>query len=97
MTPTKVDRTKITKLTDLPNVGPATAGDLKLLGFRHPEDLRGQDPYAMYDRLCRITNVRHDSCVIDVFISVTHFINGGKAKPWWDFTEQRKRTLAKLT
>lgn len=90
MNPAKVNRKKLLTLTDLPNVGPATAGDLELLGFHQPEDLKGQDPYLMYDRLCKATGIRHDPCVIDVFISITHFMDGGKAKPWWHFTKQRK-------
>ena len=94
MNPSKVKRDQVKSLLDLPNVGPATAGDLKLLGISKPEQLAGQDAYAMHERLCVLTKVKHDPCVIDVFLSVIHFANGGEPKPWWDFTEERKRTLA---
>lgn len=77
-------------LTDLPNVGKATAGDLRLLGIEHPRDLLGRDPYEMFDQLCAITRSNQDPCVIDVFLSVTAFINGGEPKPWWSFTAERK-------
>jgi hypothetical protein len=49
----------------------------------------------MYEQLCDITGAHHDPCVIDVFISITSFIKGGEAKPWWEFTAERKRTQAK--
>ena len=91
MHPDKVIREKLVKLTDLPNIGKASAADLVLLGITKPSDLLGQDPYTMYDRLCDITNQRHDPCVIDVFISITRFINGDEPKPWWHYTAERKR------
>ena len=91
MHPDKVIREKLVKLTDLPNIGKASAADLVLLGITKPSDLLGQDPYTMYERLCDITNQRHDPCVIDVFISITRFINGDEPKPWWHYTAERKR------
>lgn len=95
MHPNKVDRTRLVVLTDLPNIGKASAGDLELLGIHTPEQLVGQNPFALYARLCEKTGVRHDPCVIDVFMSVTAFMNGEDARPWWDFTAERKRLVAK--
>ncbi|HYW51923.1 MAG TPA: helix-hairpin-helix domain-containing protein, partial [Gemmatimonadaceae bacterium] len=88
------DRTTFTRLEQLPNVGKATAGDLRLLGIDVPQQLVGRDPYALYDELCRITNQRHDPCVMDVLIAVVRFMEGGPAVPWWTFTPERKRHLA---
>jgi hypothetical protein len=93
MNPSTVVREKVIKLTDLPNIGKASAADLELLGIENPQDLVGQDPYKMYEKLCVITGVKHDPCVIDVFISVTRFINGEDAKPWWAYTQERKLKL----
>jgi hypothetical protein len=95
MNPAKVVRENVVQLTDLPNVGPATAADLRLLGIDAPEGLKGRDPYELYDRLCTITRTRQDPCVLDVLISITHFAGGGDAKPWWAFTQERKRALRK--
>ena len=97
MNPSKVNRDKVKSLLDLPNVGPATAGDLKLLGISKPEQLIGQDAFAMHRRLCELTKVKHDPCVIDVFLSLVHFANGGDPKPWWDFTNERKQILRETT
>ena len=94
MSPQKVDRAKVRQLTDLPNVGKATANDLRLLGIHSPEQLCGACPFDMYERLCRATGYRHDPCVIDVFMSVVHFMNGEPPRPWWAFTEARKNILA---
>lgn len=90
-----MSRSTLVELTRLPNVGPATAADLRLLGIRSPAELRGRDPYAMHELLCRRTGQRHDPCVIDVFISVVRFMDGAPAKPWWHYTAERKATLAR--
>lgn len=55
--------------------------------------LLGKDPYAMYDELCRITGVRHDPCLIDVFIAATRYMSGEPATPWWKYTLERKLEL----
>ena len=94
MNPLKVDRARVTELTDLPNVGKVIANDLRLLGIHKPEQLAGQCPFELYKRLCEETGQRHDPCVIDIFMSITRFINGDPPLPWWKFTETRKQTLA---
>jgi hypothetical protein len=88
--PEKVNRDKLDKLTDLPNIGKAVAADLLLLGIQTPADLVGRDPYQMYQQLCDLTAIRHDPCMIDVFISITRFIAGEAPKPWWAYTHERK-------
>jgi hypothetical protein len=88
--PVKVRRDRLLALTDLPNIGPAMARDLRLLGFEHPGQLAGQNPQALYDRLCALTGVRQDPCVLDVFVSVTRFMDGEEPKPWWFYTPERK-------
>lgn len=85
------NRTALTDLEDLPNVGPAVAGDLRALGVRTPQDLCGRDPYRMYDDLCRVTGRRHDPCVLDTFIAAVRYMGGAPAKPWWAYTAERKR------
>ena len=89
-----ISRSEITDLTKIPNVGPAIAANLRLIGVQSPGDLLGKDPYTMYDDLCRITGVRHDPCVIDVFMAAVRFMAGESAKPWWKYTPERKRALA---
>jgi hypothetical protein len=94
MHPSKVDRDRLNKLTDLPNVGPAIAEDLHLLGIHEPRQLEGQSPFQMYERLSEKTGVRQDPCLLDVFISVTRFMNGQEPRLWWEFTTERKKLLS---
>lgn len=79
------------QLEQLPNVGPAMAGDLRSLGLLHPRDLRGQDPWALYRRLERLTGKRQDPCVLDTFMAVVDFMQGAAPQPWWAYTPERKR------
>ncbi len=94
MNPSKVRRDRLVQLTDLPNIGPAMAADLISLGIRQPDDLRQRDPYTLYEQLCAQTGQRHDPCVIDVFLSVVRFMAGEPARAWWEYTAERKQTLA---
>ena len=68
---------EIARLEDIPNVGPAIAADMRRLGITTPSELPGRDPYAMYDDLCRITGQRHDPCLLDTFIAVVRYMEGG--------------------
>lgn len=90
-----IARQQITRLEQIPNIGPSIAEDLRLIAVAAPSSLRGKDPYALYDELCRVSGVRQDPCVLDVFIAATRFMAGEPAKPWWKYTAQRKRRLAK--
>jgi hypothetical protein len=93
MNPIKVDRNRVVLLTDLPNVGKALAQRLRLLGIDQPGQLSERSPMAMYEALCAKTASRHDPCVIDVFISITRFMAGEEARPWWAYTAERKQML----
>lgn len=96
MNPSRVRREALRKLTDLPNIGSASAQDLERLGIHLPQDLVGQDPFEMYERLCWLSGQRHDPCVIDLLISITRFMAGEPPRPWWDYTAERKRLLAEV-
>ncbi len=85
----------IQKLTDIPNIGPAMADDFRLLGIISPEQLKQQNGYDLYNKLCRKTKTRHDPCVIDTFLAAVDFMNGAPKRPWWHYTKQRKADLKK--
>ena len=89
----KLTRDQLTKFEEIPNIGPAMAADFRLLGLTRPQELRGKDPYALHDELCRRTGVRQDPCVLDVFIAAVWYMEGKPAKPWWAYTAERKREL----
>ncbi|MDE1711700.1 helix-hairpin-helix domain-containing protein (plasmid) [Chromobacterium amazonense] len=54
-------------------------------------DLLGRDPYQMYLQLCDATGQRQDPCVLDVLISLSHYMATGEARSWWSFTAERKQ------
>jgi hypothetical protein len=81
MNPAKVERDRVRQLRDLPNVGPAMAKDLELIGINAPDQLAGKDPLKLYQSLCRKRGVRKDPCSLDVLISITRFMSGDEPKP----------------
>lgn len=93
MHPSKVDRARLEKLTDLPNVGKEFARDLELLGITRPAQLKGRDPVALYQALSAKTRTRQDPCVLDTFISLTRFMNGEAPQVWWAYTAERKKMM----
>ena len=94
MNPAKVQRDRVRTLTDLPNVGPSMARDLRQLGIEVPNQLAGRDPLQLYRALCRATGTRQDPCVLDVFMSITRFVDGAAPQPWWAYTTERKTRYA---
>lgn len=84
---------EVKTFTDIPNIGPAIAKDFKILGIKSPNELATLDPFEMYSNLCRLTNHRHDPCVLDTFMAVVDFMNGAPARPWFMYTKKRKKIL----
>lgn len=93
MNPAKVDRARLVQLTDLPNVGPSLAKDLRLLGYQTPQALAEANPVELYQKLCQRTSQHQDPCVLDVFLSITDFLAGNEPRPWWMYTNDRKNML----
>jgi hypothetical protein len=91
-----VSASTVKRLEELPNIGPAMAGDLMLLGIERPQQLVGRDPWKLYVALCDATRQRHDPCVLDTLMSVVRFMEGAKAKPWWAYTSERKKKYGQI-
>ena len=83
-------RPSATQLEQLPNIGPSIAADLRSLGIAHPRELASRDAFVLYQALCAKTGKRQDPCVLDTFMAATDFMRGAEARPWWDYTQQRK-------
>lgn len=90
-----LSRSRVVALEDLPNVGPSIAADLRRLGIAEPAQLKGKDPYRLYQRLNRVTGARNDPCVLDTVIAAVRYVEGAPARPWWTYTAERKRKLAR--
>ena len=81
-------------LTSIPNVGPAIARKLERLGVHEPADLRGQDADELFERLCALDGRRHDPCLLDTFRAAVDVADGHPARPWWEYSRERKAAAA---
>jgi hypothetical protein len=78
------------ELRQLPNIGPAMARLLGRVGIHNPEDLRGADPNALYERASELDGRPLDPCVLDTFTAITAHANGAEPRPWWIYSRLRK-------
>lgn len=82
---------EVKKFTDIPNVGKAMEEDLLFLGLKTPADLKNQDAYKLYQKMCKKSGVRQDPCVLDTYLAVVDFMNGAPARAWYWYTADRKK------
>ena len=85
-----VNAAECVELEQLPNIGRSLAASLRLAGIMQPADLRGNDAFVLYRKLCAVTCQRHDPCVLDTFMAAVDFMDGAPAAPWWHYTSKRK-------
>ena len=75
----------------IPGIGPSMARDLHDLEFSTVDDLRGQDPEAMYQRLMNLRGCYIDRCVLYVFREAVYYAENGRDPEklkWWNWKEQ---------
>jgi hypothetical protein len=77
-------------LSNLRNIGPAGLGDFAVLGIESVAQLSTCEAGQLFVDLQRLTGVRQDPCVYDVFAAAIHQAKTGEAKNWWAFTSARK-------
>jgi hypothetical protein len=80
-------------LTGLMGVGAAVARYLRRAGISHINQLVGQEPIAIFDRMCAVDGRRHDPCLLDTVMSAVDQAEGQPARPWWQYTARRKQLL----
>jgi hypothetical protein len=77
----------------IPSIGPSMAVDLIDLGYRSVSDLKGEDPEAMYARLCRLRGRPVDRCVLYVFRCAVYFAGTKNPEPellkWWNWKDKK--------
>ena len=78
-------------LEAIPNIGPALAADLRLLGIEKPAQLKGRSADRLYRALEAKTGQQQDPCVLDTFRAAVDFMNGGPSRPWWTYSALRKK------
>lgn len=78
-------------LQTIPYVGPSLAGKLRELGYHGVADLKGEDPDAMYERLCSQRAAHVDRCVLYVFRSAVYYASRTRHDPerlkWWNWKD----------
>ena len=81
------------ELQTIPGIGPSLAGDLRLLGVKRVSDLKRRNPESLYKKLCVITGVRQDPCVLYVFRCAVYFASHERHEPellkWWNWKDRR--------
>jgi len=83
-------------LESLVSVGPAIRRDLELLGIHSLEQLARCDAQELYRRLSKMTGVRQDPCVEDVFNAAIAQARDpqlpAERKNWWFWSRLRKQS-----
>lgn len=76
-------------MQEIPGVGKSISEDLWNLGIRSIGDLKGKDPEALYEALCRFQNCSVDRCMLYVFRCAVYYATEKNHKPallkWWNW------------
>ncbi len=77
-------------LREIPGIGRSLAADLKSLGYTEVQDLRGENPEEMYDRLQTQVGAHVDRCVLYNFRCAVYYAEGGREPDklkWWSWKD----------
>jgi hypothetical protein len=80
-------------LTIIPGVGKSIAEDLRQIGLRRVEDLKGKDPEKLYARSNRKAGCVQDRCLLYVFRCAVYFAQGGRngeKLKWWNWKDRTR-------
>jgi len=86
----------IKELTIIPGVGKSLATDLWNIGVTSVADLKGKNPYELYDLSNRFAGTVQDRCVLYVFKCAVYFANTpvSEQEPeklkWWNWKDTKK-------
>ena len=82
------------RLREIPGVGIAVAKDLRMLGIHEPEELRGEDPEELYERLCLLQGKRIDRCMLYVLRCAVYYATEDEPDPellkWWNWKDMKE-------
>lgn len=81
-------------LRKIPGIGRKMEEDLRLLDVESVEDLNGNDPELLYDKLCILKGYRVDRCVLYVFRCAVYYATEKNHDPeklkWWNWKDANK-------
>ncbi len=74
----------------IPGIGVSLAADLQALGYASMDDLKGESPEEMYDRLEAQVGAHIDRCVLYTFRCAVYYAEGGREPEkikWWSWKD----------
>jgi len=81
-------------LQKIPGIGKKMEEDLRLLNIESVDDLNGNDPEFLYDKLCILKGYKVDRCVLYVFRCAVYYATEKKHDPeklkWWNWKDEVK-------
>ncbi|MFZ5807537.1 MAG: helix-hairpin-helix domain-containing protein [Verrucomicrobiota bacterium] len=80
-------------LTIIPGVGKSIAEDLRKIGIKSVEDLKGKNPEKLYQLSNQRVGVIQDRCLLYVFRCAVYFAEGGrnsKKLKWWNWKDKKR-------
>jgi len=81
------------ELTVIPGIGKSIAKDLINIGINHVDDLKGQNPEELYDKVNKFVGCRQDRCLLYVFRCAIYYAETPKEKQraeklkWWNWKD----------
>ena len=75
---------------EIPGIGVSLARDIEWLGYQALDDLRGEDPREMYERLMSQAGLHIDRCVLYTFRCAVYYAEDGRDPEklkWWNWKD----------
>jgi hypothetical protein len=89
------------QLKDLRGIGKKMLEDFDQLGIKSVNQLKSRDADRLYLRMCEISGVRQDPCVLDTYrCAIEQARNPNlpdEQKDWWYWSRVRKSGAARST
>ena len=81
-------------LQQIPGIGKKMEADLIKLGVNTVNDLKGENPEQLYDKLCKKVGTKIDRCVLYVFRCAVYFAETKNPEPellkWWNWKDKKE-------
>lgn len=85
----------IKELTNIPGVGKSIADDLWSIGITAITDLKGKNPYELYNLSNRLAGAVQDRCLLYVFKCAVYYANTPMDEQeeeklkWWNWKDKK--------
>lgn len=85
----------IKELTIIPGVGKSLATDLLNIGITSVADLKGKNPYELYDLSNRFAGTVQDRCILYVFRCAVYYADTpteeqeSEKLKWWNWKDKK--------